>query len=101
MDYTIPRGRLTSLIGKMIYEVYPDFAMGKCHIENMGNDDDPIIHYFTDKIFAKYHPWSNTLFLRKELFNKLENYFGADAMSFALDWFNNEFIEDATTLDIM
>ena len=100
MNYVIPRDRMIRLVGKMIQQVYPDFAMGKCHIENMGNVDDPIIHYFKDKkIFAKYHLWSNTLWLPKQLFFTLEDYFGSDAMTFVLDWFNDEFIQDATTVD--
>jgi hypothetical protein len=100
MDYTISREKLIRLIDKLIKEKYCDFSMGKCHIENMKNVDDPIIHYYIGKnIFAKYHLWSNTLFLKKDLFYTLEDYFGSDAMSFVLDWFNDEFIQEATTLD--
>lgn len=99
MKYIITENRMQRLVGELIRQVYPDFAMGKCHIENMGNDDDPVIHYFTDRIFAKYHPWTNTLFLRKELFHTLEDYLGADTMTFAIDWFNEEFGQDAESLD--
>lgn len=100
MDYTISRERLIRLIGKMIQGVYPDFVRGKCHIDKINTTITPIIHYFKDgKTFAKYHLNSNTLWIEKELFHTLENFFGLDAMSFILDWFNNEFGQDAESLN--
>ena len=100
MDYTISHKKLVDLIGKLIHEVYPNFAKGKCHVENMGNSDDPMFHYFTKEngVLAKYHPWSNSLYLRKDLFYRLWDYFGEKPMTLVIDWFNNEFDRDAESV---
>jgi hypothetical protein len=101
MKYIITESKIQHLIGEFISRVYPNFSKGRCYSENMGNDDDPMFHYFTKEngVFAKYHPWTETLFLRKKLYETLGNYFGYDAMSYIIDWFNKEFDRDATSID--
>jgi len=86
---------MTHLVGELVKRVYPDFANGKCYVENMGDEDNPTIHFFNDIVYARYNVWLQELMLREELFNTLENFFGEDKMSYVIDWFNNEFGMDA------
>jgi hypothetical protein len=82
---------MTRLVGQLVKQVYPDFANGKCYVEDMSDEDNPTVLYFNDIIYAKYNVWLEELKLREELFNTLEVYLGEDKMSYVIDWFNDEF----------
>ena len=100
MKYLLNKEKLMKLIGKLIHETHPNFAHGKCESMDMGDSDNPEIHYFTDKdgVFAKYNLWRRELQIRRELFYKIENYFGDKAIEFVIDWFNDEFNQDAESV---
>jgi hypothetical protein len=91
MKYIISESKMTRLVGELVKQVYPDFANGKCYVEEMGDEDNPTIHFFNDIIYAKYNLWHEELQLRKDLFDTLESYFGEDKMVYVIDWFNDEF----------
>lgn len=101
MKYVITENRMIDLVGNMVNEIYPNFSKGNCNEVDMGDEDNPEIHYFTkeDGLFAKYNIWEKELMLKKPLFFKLEDYFGVDGMVFVIDWFNKEFGQDAESVN--
>ena len=83
----------------MVEQVFPQFNYRDTSVATYSNGDDSFLEYYSrdnpGKTFAKYYVWTNELRLNRELFHKLEDYFGEEKMSFILDWFNKEFSQDA------
>jgi hypothetical protein len=98
MKYIITEGRMINLVDQIIKSVYPKFGNGECYIENMGNSDDPVIHYFDDKLYAKYHEWTQQLELRRDLLYTLENFLGEDNLGYVIQWFNEKYNKDAISI---
>ena len=102
MKYIITENRMLSLIDKMVKQVNPQFNYRDTRIATYSNEDDTFLEYYSPdkpgKSFAKYYVWTHELRLNRELFHKLEDYFGEEKMSFILDWFNKEFNQDAETI---
>jgi hypothetical protein len=91
MKYIISENRLLDMVGRIVHTVFPDFKKGHCIEMDMGDSDNPEIHYFTDKTFARLNLWS------EELFEQLERFFGED-MTLVIDWFNKEFNQNASSI---
>lgn len=93
---------MLKLIGKMVKQVCPKFNYRDTSIATYSGGDDTFLEYYSPdnpgKTFAKYYVWKNELRLNRDLFETLENYFGEDNMIMILDWFNQEFSQDAETL---
>ena len=102
MKYIISENRLIKLIDKMVKQVLPKFNYRDTLIATYSNGDDTFLEYYSPdnpgKTFAKYYVWKHELRLNRELFHKLEDYFDEDKMTMILDWFNQEFSQDAETL---
>jgi hypothetical protein len=99
MKYIITENRMTKLISKMVEQVFPKFNNRDTIVSTYSNGGDSFLEYYSSdhpgKTFAKYYVWTQELRLNRELFHKLEDYFGEEKMSFILDWFNKEFGQDA------
>jgi hypothetical protein len=99
MKYVIKENRMLGLVDKMVKQVFPKFNYRDTLVATYSNSDDTFLEYYSPdkpgKSFAKYYVWTHELRLNRELFHKLEDYFGEEKMSFILDWFNKEFNQDA------
>ena len=93
---------MLGLVDKMVKQVFPKFNYRDTLVATYSNSDDTFLEYYSPdkpgKSFAKYYVWTHELRLNRELFHKLEDYFGEEKMSFILDWFNKEFNQDAETI---
>ena len=102
MKYIISENRLIKLIDKMVKQVLPKFNYHDTLIAAHSNGDDTFLEYYSPdnrkKTFAKYYVWKKVLELDTDLFFSLEDYFG-DEMTAVIDWFNNEFNQDAESID--
>ncbi len=102
MKYLITENRLIGLLDKFIKRVNPKFNRDDIIIATYSNGNGTFLEYYsTDnggKMFAKYYVWTRELVLNRELFHKLEDYFGEENMGFIIDWFNKEFDQEAETI---
>ena len=87
------------LIDTIMHVLYPNFNKDNAVIEhkksNAGRDviiyDDPK----TGNHFCSYWVKEKDLSLSEELFETLENYIGEEEMLYIIEWFNNEFNQQA------
>lgn len=100
---------MIKLIDKMVKQVDPEF-----NAEQAGEEvtilpaHGTYITYFKKNkkegpksgrdVFAKYRVWDKELELNTDLFFTLEDYFG-DEMTAVIDWFNQEFNQDAESVN--
>ena len=108
MDYTISKDRLLRLIKKMLDLVKPNFNEENAGVATYSDGDNTYLEYYNKdrklykngrpETFARYYVWTKELVLDMDLFLTLEDYFGSEGMTFVIDWFNNEFDQDAETL---
>jgi hypothetical protein len=104
---------MIKLIDKMVKQVDPEFnaeqAGQEVTILPRGEGKSSYVLYYKkqpisqtakngDHVFAKYRLWTKELELNTDLFFTLEDYFG-DEMTAVLDWFNQEFNQDAETVN--
>jgi hypothetical protein len=88
----------------IINSLYPNFNRDNAVIQykssNAGRNvivyDDPETDYF----FCSYWVDERDLSLNEELFETLENYLGEEGMLYVIEWFNNEFNQQAKYLGI-
>jgi hypothetical protein len=104
MEYTISEDRLLKLIGKMVHHVEPEFNAEQSVVEEFNFDGDNYLVYHkqsVDKpsVFARYYSYTKELELNPDIFFSLEDYFGEDKMTMVIDWFNQEFNQDAETVN--
>ena len=108
MKYIISENRMLGLVNKMVNLVNPHFNAEDTGVATYSNGDDTYLEYY-DKdrkeykkgkpvIFAKYYVWKKELELNTDLFFTLEDYF-QDDMTMVIDWFNNEFNQDAESVN--
>jgi len=108
MKYIIAENRMINLVRELVSLVNPNFNQNDAGIATYSNGDDTYLEYY-DKdrrkytggkpvVFAKYYVWTNELQLNRDLFLTLEDYFGEERMTFIIDWFNNEFDQDAESI---
>jgi len=101
MKYVISEDRIIELIGTLIGQFYPNFSDEKSDGGTFSGGDDTFIEYYDPEdpnlIFARYYIWKEQLHLNPNLFVTLENYFGENVI-YVLNWFNQEFDKDATSL---
>lgn len=104
MKYIVPEKRMMNLVEKMVAHVFPNFNRENS-LKMTWSDGDHSYKEFYDPnipghkgLFAKYFIWERELQLNTELFKKLESFFGDEKMTFVLDWFNDEFDEEAETV---
>jgi hypothetical protein len=105
MDYVIPKDRVIKLIKSFIQNYYPNFTKDKAETAKYSfyddNDDDSNIEYYDPIIkgykgtFATYYFWTNELKINRELYDALLGFFGGELMEYVIDWFNEEFNQDA------
>ena len=99
MIYSIVKDRLVKLVGKLVHQVFPTFNQDQCVKYFHTSGDDSFIGYSdglsNGKVFAKYYWVKKELQLNHELFDVLESHFGMDRMPVIIDWFNEEFDQDA------
>jgi len=99
MKYIILESKVNRLVGSLVKQVFPNFSKGNCHVEQMGDSDNPEIYFFLDgKPYAKYNLWTRQLRLDRELFETLESFLGEDLMTNVIDWFNEEFDMEAESV---
>jgi hypothetical protein len=106
MEYTISEDRLLKLIGKMVHHVEPEFNSEQSVVKEFKFDGDNYLIYhkqsdLLDKpyVFARYYSDTKELELNPDIFFSLEDYFGEDKMTMVIDWFNQEFNQDAETVN--
>lgn len=101
MEVIIPHDRFIKLIGNFIHEKFPNFSADKALEETWSNGDDSYIEYYDPEnprlVFAKYYIWKSELVLHRDLFAYLDRFFGDD-ITYTLDWFNNEFGQNAENI---
>ena len=104
MRYIISENRMIDIVGKLVKTIEPNFTEEKASVGTHSDGDDTFLKYFEPRpnyrihTFARYYVWKNELVLSHELFNKLESYLGEGNMTAVIDWFNNEFDQDAETV---
>lgn len=90
-------------IGTLVHEMYPNFSKEKAEKMKWTDNDEVYIEYYDSEPdtngrqlqFAKYWPWNYELQIRPELFEFLETILGEVKMTYVLEWFNQEFNQDA------
>lgn len=101
MKYIVPQFRMLRLVGMMVNSSEPDFTEEKAKVVTYSNGDDTYLNYLVPTKrhpVARYYVWKKELVLDMDLFLLLENYFGENGMTYVIDWFNNEFEQDAETV---
>jgi hypothetical protein len=88
--------KMIKLIGGYLNHTHPKFNKKDVSTEEYEDTRGyPVIIFSDDYIYlAKYHYGSKELQLSTSLFNELEGFF-SDEMEYVIDWFNNEFGENA------
>jgi hypothetical protein len=102
MKYIITENRMVSLVGNMIASAEPHF--NKEDAEQFAEEDDGSVminYYYMNNgkpvLLAKYDTWRQSIRLNRRLFELIENHFGwPNGVMAVVDWFNNEFGQDAT-----
>jgi hypothetical protein len=101
MKYIIAENRMVDLMGDFMKSLIPNFSRENVDVRRrIRTTGERYLTYNdkeTDERFAKYHPYLKELQLEEELFDKLEGIFG-DEMTAVIDWFNNEFDQDAESI---
>lgn len=81
--------------------IRPNFSkQGVIIYKGLTPDEVRYVGYYdrqTSKRYAKYLPDFKELQLDRDLFYTLDNFFGED-MTMVIDWFNNEFNQDAESI---
>jgi len=104
MDYVMPKDRVIKLIKSFIQNYYPNFTKDMAETAKYtpyDDDDDSYISYYDPIIkgykgtFATYYYWDSELKLNRELYDALLGFFGGELMEYVIDWFNEEFNQDA------
>ena len=90
---------IVKIIGEYIKTFYPNFNKDDVDTHEMIDGRGFIVTMFFESgengmWFGKYREGEKELQLSTTLFNELEGTFGDD-MEYVIDWFNNEFSEDA------
>jgi len=89
---------IVKIIGDYIKTFYPNFNKKDVGVYEYEDRRGFFVVVFTDIengiYLATYHYGTKELQLSTTLFNELEGTFGDD-MEYVIDWFNNEFGEDA------
>ena len=109
MKYIITESRLIRLVEKMVHHVNPEFNAQQVgeEVKIVPGEETYIIYYkkneITDpkgprQVFARYYVWKKELELNTDLFFTLEDYL-RDEMTAVIDWFNQEFNQDAETVN--
>jgi hypothetical protein len=93
--------RKVMLVGKLIKSIYPNFNKEGVNINITGqfkHDMYSVVLIYSDKQtdewYVKYDHDDYQLQLNREVFETLNSILG-DMMDYVVDWFNNEFGEDA------
>ena len=101
MKYIVPEFRMLRLVAMMVNLSEPNFTEEKAKVETYTNGDDTYLAYMVStkrQPVARYYIWKKELVLDMDLFLLLENYFGENGMTYVIDWFNNEFEQDAESV---
>jgi hypothetical protein len=110
MKYIISENRMIRLVDKMVQHVEPEFNVKDAAQEEtiLPGENSYILYYKKqpisqtaknkDHVFARYYVSTKVLELNTDLFFTLEDYFG-DEMTAVIDWFNQEFNQDAETVN--
>lgn len=89
------------LMSEFMKTIKPNFSKEKVTIhKGITPDELRYIRYYDSKTgerYARYLPSFKELELNEDLFNTLDNFFGED-MTMVIDWFNNEFEQDAESI---
>ena len=110
MKYIITENRLIKLVDKMVKHVNPEFNAEQAgeEVTILPGENSYVLYYKKqpisqtakngDHVFARYYLWKKELELNTDLFFTLEDYFG-DEMTAVIDWFNQEFNQDAESVN--
>jgi len=107
MKYIITENRMLGLVTKMINAVEPHFNKNDAEVFAEQEDGSVMINYYymnngKPVLLAKYDTWRQSIRLNRRLFEIIENHFGwPDGVMAVVDWFNNEFGQDATGVGYM
>lgn len=92
---------MLDLVGEFMKTLKPNFSRENALIyRGVNTSDTRYVGYYdrkTGEKFAKFFPDYEEIQLETDLFYSLEGIFGEE-MTMVIDWFNNEFGEDATTI---
>ena len=88
--------KMTELVGEYMNSMYPRFNKKDVSTEEYEDKRGYSVIYFSDGpiYLGNYHYGTKELQLSRPLFNELEGLFN-DEMEYVIDWFNNEFGENA------
>ena len=100
---------MIKLVDKMVQHVDPEFNAKQSDVKVtvLPGDDTYVSYYKKNKkagpksgqeVFARYYVSTKVLELNTDLFFKLDDYFGEE-MTAVIDWFNQEFNQDAETVN--
>jgi hypothetical protein len=95
--------KIIKIIGEYIKTFYPKFNNNDADYDVIENGYKYLITTYYDpedgSFYAKYREQQKELQLSRTMFNELEGTFGDD-MDYVVDWFNNEFGENAEYVTI-
>jgi len=97
MKVRLPEERLKDIVKELIFGIYPDFNKEGTYRLSQSNFSF-YMDKNTDKKYAVYWHFEKALQLDNRLFMRLENFIGGELMTYVIDWFNEEFNEDAESV---
>lgn len=97
MKIKLPEEKFKELVKTLIFGIYPDFNKEGTYKLPQSNFDF-YMDKNTDKKYAVYWHFEKELQLDRKLFERLENFIGGELMTYVIDWFNEEFNEDAESV---
>lgn len=101
MKYIITEDRMVNLVSKMIASLEPQFNKKDAEVFAEQENGSVMINYYYMKkdkpvLIAKYDTWRQSIRLNRNLYDNIENYLGwPDGVMAVVDWFNEEFGQDA------
>lgn len=92
MKYLISQQKMINMVGSYLKGAYPKFNKENVRLERIRGENERT--YFTDsktdEILATV--WEDgELTLKRDIFEELEGFFGAERMTYVIEWFNDEF----------
>ena len=104
MKYIITEDRMIGLVSKMIASMEPQFNKQDAEVFADQEDGSVMINYYymnngKPVFLAKYDTLRQVIILNNNLYHNIENYLGwPDGVMAVVDWFNNEFGQNANSV---
>jgi hypothetical protein len=99
-DYMEKVNKKITLVKKFMKSFFPDFNREGTEVTKLGRPHhSSAIYTYRDieegTLYAKYDDHSRELQLDIEVFDMLDNFLGDDLMTYVIEWFNEEFNQNA------